>query len=188
MADIPESTKMKPCPFCDSENARLNSPHSGAKPFVMCGDCNAAGAQCDDPITAWNTRAAPPAMDREAVEKVREAERICRDTADRATHMLEREDRRWQPTRAHYEGLRNAVRNAERTLCALSTLSADAIRQGEGEVFTGVEAWDELVNVDDRTSPEEYPDMCLITRDELIDFMKRATPASHASDGGKADG
>lgn len=49
---------------------------------------------------------------------------------------------------------------------------------GDGVPFTGVEAWDELVNVDDRTSPEEYPDMCLITRDELIDFMQRA--AGHA--------
>lgn len=44
-----------------------------------------------------------------------EAERICRDAADRATHQLER-DYRWQPTRVHYEGLRNALRNAERTL------------------------------------------------------------------------
>jgi hypothetical protein len=32
-------------------------------------------------------------------------------------------------------------------------------------------AWDELVNKDDRTSPPEYPDMCLITREELAQFM-----------------
>lgn len=34
-------------------------------------------------------------------------------------------------------------------------------------------AWDELVNMDDRTSPEEYPDMCLITMEELRSFMER---------------
>lgn len=33
--------------------------------------------------------------------------------------------------------------------------------------------WQELVEKDDRTSPEEYPDMALITRDELADFLAR---------------
>lgn len=32
-------------------------------------------------------------------------------------------------------------------------------------------AWEELVNKDDRTSPAEHPDMCLITREELAQFM-----------------
>jgi BMFP domain-containing protein YqiC len=36
------------------------------------------------------------------------------------------------------------------------------------------DAWDELVNKTDRTSPEEYPDHCLITFDELQDFMLRS--------------
>lgn len=47
-------------------------------------------------------------------------------------------------------------------------------KEGDDDRLTGEEAWDVLVNVDDRTSPEEYPDMCLITRDELIGFMARA--------------
>jgi hypothetical protein len=38
--------------------------------------------------------------------------------------------------------------------------------------------WLELSERDDRTSPEEYPDMCLITRDELSDFISRARSAS----------
>jgi hypothetical protein len=38
-------------------------------------------------------------------------------------------------------------------------------------LYSGAEAWDELVNKDDRTSPEEYPDMRLITRDELIAYV-----------------
>jgi hypothetical protein len=43
-----------------------------------------------------------------------------------------------------------------------------------GDGLTGEQAWEILVNFDDRTSPEEYPDMCLITRGELIEFMSRA--------------
>lgn len=38
------------------------------------------------------------------------------------------------------------------------------------------EAWEELINYDDRTSPEEYPDMALIAREELAIFMLRAVP------------
>jgi hypothetical protein len=39
--------------------------------------------------------------------------------------------------------------------------------------FTPRDAWDELVHKDDRTSPEEYPDHCLISFEELQDFMSR---------------
>jgi hypothetical protein len=60
-------------------------------------------------------------------------------------------------------------------------------------VLMGEQAWDELVNVDDRTSPEEYPDMCLITRDELIEFVRRAqstaalsTPRAEIGDDARA--
>jgi hypothetical protein len=41
-------------------------------------------------------------------------------------------------------------------------------------------AWNELLNKDDRPSPEEYPEMCLITKDELADFMALASPPSAA--------
>lgn len=42
------------------------------------------------------------------------------------------------------------------------------------------QAWQELINKDDRTSPEEYPEMALITRGELADFLVR--PASPATE------
>lgn len=45
------------------------------------------------------------------------------------------------------------------------------------EVTEEDRAWQELVEYDDRTSPEEYPEMALITSDELADFMGRATQA-----------
>lgn len=56
-------------------------------------------------------------------------------------------------------------------------LEAEAQRSGVGEPFTAADAWNILVEKDDRTSPEEYPDHCLITADELRDFMERAAPA-----------
>src|SRR5687768_5014844 len=34
------------------------------------------------------------------------------------------------------------------------------VAQRQPEPFTPAEAWDNLVNKDDRTSPEEYPDHC----------------------------
>ncbi|WP_267395529.1 MULTISPECIES: hypothetical protein [unclassified Sphingomonas] len=67
-------------------------------------------------------------------------------------------------------------------------LNADIDAWEASEPLSPEDAWDELVNVDDRTSPEEYPDMCLITRDELFDFMRRATPpASEATPAKAAD-
>lgn len=48
-------------------------------------------------------------------------------------------------------------------------------------------AWDELLNRGDRTSPEEYPEMCLITFPELRDFMSRVVqPAPLRTTGPKA--
>jgi len=45
--------------------------------------------------------------------------------------------------------------------------------------LTDDEAWQDLVEKDDRTSPEEYPEMALITREELADYMRAAlSPAS----------
>ena len=40
-----------------------------------------------------------------------------------------------------------------------------------GDLAEVDEAWSELLEKDDRTSPEEYPEMCLITKEELAAFM-----------------
>lgn len=42
--------------------------------------------------------------------------------------------------------------------------------------LTVADAWQDLVDKDDRTSPEEYPDMALITREELADYMQSKGP------------
>lgn len=39
------------------------------------------------------------------------------------------------------------------------------------------DAWSDLVEKDDRTSPEEYPDMALVTVEELREFMDRVRQA-----------
>ena len=54
----------------------------------------------------------------------------------------------------------------------------DALGTGDG--LTVEDAWQDLVEKDDRTSPEEYPDMALITRAELADYMRAAQPADVA--------
>ena len=38
------------------------------------------------------------------------------------------------------------------------------------------DCWQDLLDKSDRTSPEEYPDMALITREELFDYMNSAAP------------
>lgn len=42
------------------------------------------------------------------------------------------------------------------------------------------ELWQELVDKDDRTSPEEYPDMALITYNEFIYYLSEHTRQSTA--------
>lgn len=59
----------------------------------------------------------------------------------------------------------------------------EGLTSGEGDtvpLYSFDEAWGELVNKDDRTSPEEYPDMCLITREELRCYMeaRQCAPAA----------
>ena len=57
---------------------------------------------------------------------------------------------------------------------AMRLTQAPALPEFDGKTLS--EAWQELVEYDDRTSPVEYPDMALITRDELAIFMGRAAP------------
>lgn len=39
------------------------------------------------------------------------------------------------------------------------------------------DAWADLLEKDDRTSPADHPDMCLITREELASYMLAASPS-----------
>lgn len=54
---------------------------------------------------------------------------------------------------------------------AQATRFADAICPDEEMVWS---AWTNLCEKGDRSSPENYPDMCLITKDELAEYMRGA--------------
>lgn len=63
--------------------------------------------------------------------------------------------------------------SAAKVIAALSHPPATDTAQAEPGL-SAAEAWQDLVDKDDRTSPEEYPDMALITREELADYMQAA--------------
>lgn len=44
------------------------------------------------------------------------------------------------------------------------------------EPLTADEAWQDLLDKDDRTAPAEYPEMCLITHAELAAYMAARCP------------
>lgn len=46
----------------------------------------------------------------------------------------------------------------------------------DDDQLTAAEAWSDLLDKDDRTSPEDQPERCLITAGELADYMARAQP------------
>lgn len=64
-----------------------------------------------------------------------------------------------------------------------ANLSDPKLIDGGEEHLTPKEAWRILVEMDDRTSPEEYPDHALITYDELERFMQAAIPPADTNIG-----
>ncbi|WP_126053597.1 hypothetical protein [Sphingomonas sp. S-NIH.Pt1_0416] len=212
MADIPESTKMLPCPnpWCENIRGVEAARHiTTAKWHICCGDCLIDGPwadTCDLAIAAWNTRAAPPAMDREAVERVREA--AYRQALEDVCNPLGYLQRMADAEGAKLSGMAYAIASDIGTIQriakeALSTLSADAIRQGEG--------WQPISDAD--TSQERltvlgygtfrgrsHPQVVVLDWVKWIGSWSAYTmpfepthwmplpdaPASHASDGGEA--
>lgn len=55
---------------------------------------------------------------------------------------------------------------------AAALIVAEIERIDRADTLTPEAAWQDLVDKDDRTSPEEYPDMALITFEELRDYME----------------
>lgn len=53
--------------------------------------------------------------------------------------------------------------------------AADTAQHQAAELEARIkDAWDSLLNKDDRNSPADYPEMCLITREELGEYMADA--------------
>lgn len=69
---------------------------------------------------------------------------------------------------------RNIIRATKTTLENLAARPEPPSNPSGGEALTPEAAWRDLVEKDDRTSPADYPEMCLITFDELADYMASA--------------
>lgn len=259
MADITESTKTKACPHCGGP-AKLIAPmgywvgkgkgyNGGAyappraryvcaglyeEPARFCGGRGDFETEAEA-RAAWNTRPAPPAMDREAVEipaemlgeVMQEAwGEICDDAGAHPSDMVHGRGTVLHFRPSHWTSL-IALRLNER----LSTLSADAIRQGEGlralsdRATPGPWSWEQcgekedvpVVGIafsgDDPDCKAPYegefrdsdasrmtiafdwqscdghsPSANAAFAVAAVNFVRKllATPASHASDGGKA--
>ncbi|WP_164541297.1 Lar family restriction alleviation protein [Sphingomonas sp. S-NIH.Pt1_0416] len=228
MADqIPDSAKLLPCPFCGSDDVSMSfsaTPQSSepAHRFVECDMCGSCGAGVkiasgDDDgakalaIDCWNTRAAPPAMDREAVERVREA--AYRQALEDVCNPLGYLQRMADAEGAKLSGMAYAIASDIGTIQriakeALSTLSADAIRHGEGEASNRViyllqgdnsrmaaalrSCRDQFAfyarehTVAGKSEKAATNARFAKIADDALTAIKPATPASHASDGGKA--
>lgn len=143
--------------------------------------------------TIEDLRAAPPAMDREAVERVREA--AYRQALEDVCNPLGYLQRMADAEGAKLSGMAYAIASDIGTIQriakeALSTLSADAIRQGEGEADRGV-----VTSVDDERTRAftdgwiarvDHTDFDMALHYWMLSGATLATPASHASDGGEA--
>lgn len=56
-------------------------------------------------------------------------------------------------------------------MCSEITVARQQIAGMEAVELSPDQAWQDLLDKDDRTSPEDYPDMALITKSELTDYM-----------------
>lgn len=66
----------------------------------------------------------------------------------------------------------------------LTTWQTDAVMKvlREDAGLTPEQAWQELCETPDITSPEEYPDHALITIEQLADYMRRAAATEGSTD------
>ena len=232
MADIPESTKMLPCPnpWCENIRGVEAARHIlTAKWHICCGDCLIDGPwadTCDLAIAAWNTRAAPPAMDREAVVLLKggadDPYSFSGDEDEDGFVISQHRFYKWGDDCVIAIGELNTPNTWDdeafdaKCQTLLSTLSADAIRQGEGKYLVWSNehrAWwgpdergytriieragrydrDKAFSISSKRGGgwqrEENPDEIAIPEADAIAQYTGpsiATPASHASDGGQA--
>lgn len=72
----------------------------------------------------------------------------------------------------------SAAAKAWKSVHGLLIEATDALSRAQqpdsDDMLTPEKAWTDLCNKDDRTSPEDYPDHCLITKEELDWYMRHA--------------
>ncbi|MGN6451301.1 MAG: hypothetical protein ACTHLK_22455 [Brucella intermedia] len=153
------ASELKPCPFCGGTD--LSS--GGDDKFVgySCKTCQATGPNHYG-SRDWNTPPTPLApVSPDEVKPFRMSDGVMpiivmARTREEAVKILN-----------------NRVNPSTEPEPENTSVSPDATGKCGGLV-TVDDLWDELVNYDDRTSPAEYPDMALITKDELADFVDRS--------------
>lgn len=134
-----------------------------------------------DPLAALSH---PPAtdtlvaMERRILAAECASQRILNDLADECERAEVKSELEWLVSLAKdsvetAHAVKEIDASAAKVIAALSHPPATDTAQAEPGL-SAAEAWQDLVDKDDRTSPEEYPDMALITREELADYMQAA--------------
>lgn len=77
------------------------------------------------------------------------------------------------------EGVSLAITVLQQTGCVADAQEPAGRSEAAGE--TVGDLWAELLDKEDRTSPEEHPEMALISFDEFADFIERAHPTVKVS-------
>ncbi|HEY1980713.1 MAG TPA: hypothetical protein VGH13_11550 [Xanthobacteraceae bacterium] len=151
--------RLLPCPFCGSAPDTLLRGHyfahdveqkkSAKKGAILCPTC-----QTRSPEASWNTR--QPAVSAGEPVEAEYVKKVCKGL--RRGQALGNE----------------AAANLIEALYLKSLAALPPSNPPGAEPFTAADAWHDLIEKDDRTSPEEYPDHALITADELADYIQRA--------------
>mgnify|MGYP001760000655 CR=1 FL=1 len=93
---------------------------------------------------------------------------------------------------AAIQAVTRAVRNAGCTYTAMAEAAVAAIapffaneREKAMETWTDDELWQIVNEFDDRTSPEDYPEMVMLNEAEFRDFLERGRTALQADNAAK---
>lgn len=97
--------------------------------------------------------------------------------------------RAWLASREAERGVSDKTEDARQIANAMDAYSGHSTATAPEAVEAGLtpeEAWRDLVEKDDRNSPEEYPDFALISFNELSGYMRRGLAAPEAVEAGGA--
>ncbi|PZO78480.1 MAG: hypothetical protein DI629_12345 [Mesorhizobium amorphae] len=185
-----QAEALKPCPFCGSEPEwNLGKKGDGSEwRYIACSNCEAIGPHAHTrsiQVADWNRRATSPtpsSPDAGVVERI--AREVWRSQHGPDFAELDTEEA-WASEVSSYRKLtalypsyangRSSITDAFRTaehIVASGVIAALTSPSAQSPGVVGLEeAWRDLIEKDDRTSPEDYPEMALITRDELAGYM-----------------
>lgn len=174
---------LAPCPHCGSTEVFVQNAGWKANTFMRCPGCkttfsldNGTPRAHEDTVAAWNRRSALQPTDAGVGEPVagewvlvpREpTEEMGKAGRKKLAEIADRMETAKLTAVSHIDFWQQVGHVPNNEIWAAMLAAAP-----EAGVAVGVEAaWRDLVEKTDRTSPEDYPDMALITKDELADYM-----------------